>query len=200
MEPWSDSNESNPDGVSPPEGEARQRPGFMDLEYRFSLVRFEPDDLLIQVSRLFPRLCFVLGWVAPANDEAASKFIQSGEVLEYWLSDSERESLRDDAYRRLGLSPDYGSTAPIDDDEALWADWEGDWAQLDTVVKYWDHTVAAALEPPPEDSQRSTGGVIQAIMRSACRTISKDPVSDSTTKSHRSRMCRWQSWSQNSSR
>jgi hypothetical protein len=148
VDPWDDSNKSNPDGVGPPHAEARHHPGFMDLEYNFSLVRFEPDDLLVQVSRLFPRLCFVLGWVAPANDEAGSRFIQNGDVLERWLSDAERESLRDDAYRRLGLDPDYGSTAPPDDNEALWADWEGDWAQLQAVVECWADTVTAALKPP----------------------------------------------------
>jgi hypothetical protein len=52
----------------------------MDLDYNFSLVRFAPDDLLVHVSR-FPRLCLVLGWVAPTNDEAASKFIQNGEAV-----------------------------------------------------------------------------------------------------------------------
>jgi hypothetical protein len=151
FDPWDDSNESNQDGVGPPDQEARQQPGLVDLTYRFSLVRFEPDDLLIHVSRLLPRLCFVLGWVAPANDEAASKFIQNGKALEHQLSDTARESLREDAYRRLGLAPDYGSTAPMDDDEALWADWEGDWAQLQAVVEYWDETVTAALKPPGGD-------------------------------------------------
>ena len=148
MEPWDDWNKSNPDGVNPPRAEARSDPGFMDLEYNFSLVRFDPEPLLICISGLFPRLCFVLGWVAPSADEAAGKFIHNGEMLEYWLSDSERESLRADACRRLGLSPDYGETAPMDDATGLSADIQGDWAQLDAVVKYWGDTVAAALKQP----------------------------------------------------
>lgn len=151
-EPWDDWNKSNPDGVNAPEAEMRQDPGFMDLEYNFSLVRFDPEALLIRTSELFPRLCFVLGWVAPSADEAAGKFIHDGKMLEYWLSDDDRESLRADAYRRLGLSPDYGETAPMDDWTALSADVDGDWAQLDAVVKYWNDTVAATLKPPGREA------------------------------------------------
>jgi hypothetical protein len=113
-EPWDDWNTSNPDGVNPPQAQARQDSRFMDLEYNFSLVRFDPEPLLVRVSELFPHVCFVLGWVAPSVDQAAGKFIHNGEMLEYWLGDSERESLRAEAYRRLGLAPDYGETAPMD--------------------------------------------------------------------------------------
>ena len=148
-EPWDDWNESNPDGVNPPQAEARQDSRFIDLEYNFSLVRYDPEPLLIRISELFPRLCFVLGSVAPSVDESASKFIHAGEMLEYWMSDDDRESLRADAYRRLGLQPDYGETAPMDDSNALSADIQGDWAQLDAVVKYWDDAVAATLSSQP---------------------------------------------------
>jgi hypothetical protein len=145
-EPWDDWNETNPDGVNPPQVEARRDSRFIDLEYNFSLVRFEPEPLLIRASELFPRLYFVLGWVAPNVDQAAGKFIHNGQMLEYWLSDTERETLRADAYRGLGLSPDYGETAPMDDDVALFADIQGDWAQLKAVVQHWDDTVARELE------------------------------------------------------
>jgi hypothetical protein len=145
-EPWDDWNTSNPDGVNPPQAQARQDSRFMDLEYNFSLVRFDPEPLLVRVSELFPHVCFVLGWVAPSVDQAAGKFIHNGEMLEYWLGDSERESLRAEAYRRLGLAPDYGETAPMDDDVALQADVQGDWAQLKAVVEYWDEAVSAALQ------------------------------------------------------
>jgi len=85
----------------------------------------------------------LLGVAAAAR---AGKFIHNGEMLEYWLSDSERETLRVEAYRSLGLSPDYGETAPMDDDVALFADIQGDWAQLKAVVEHWDETVARELE------------------------------------------------------
>jgi hypothetical protein len=145
VEPWSDDNDTNPNAVSPPYPQTRAEPGMTDLSYDFTQARYEPDDLLIRASTLFPRLCFVFGWVAPNVDEAASRFIRNGHKLLYKASGRRRESLRAKAYRRRGLSLGAEAETPDDEDNLFWADVEGDWAQLDAVVRHWDGTVARAL-------------------------------------------------------
>jgi len=144
VEPWDDSSASNPSGVSAPETQARQIPGMTRLVYRFSLDGYEPDTLLIRVSKLFLHLCFVLGWVAPSVDDQTSRFIHNGHTLVYHASDRQKVSLRAKAYRRYGLSVDAASEST--DDGALWADVEADWALLDTVVKHWDGKVGRTLK------------------------------------------------------
>jgi hypothetical protein len=49
------------------------------------------------------------------------------------------ERIGSQAYRRYGLK--YADAPEIDDDNALWADIEGDWALLDTVVAHWNGRV-----------------------------------------------------------
>lgn len=152
VEGWSD---DSPDGISPPEMQTRAETGLMDLRYSFTQARYEPDELLIRASTLFPHVCFVFGWVAPSVDEAASRFIHNGHVLLYRASDKRRESLRARAYRRHGLSVDAEDDPSADDSEQFWADIEGDWALLDAVVKHWDGKVARTLQRVQEPS--STG-------------------------------------------
>src|SRR5262245_771922 len=48
--------------------EERLRFGMARRVYLFQLSQFEPDDLLIEVSKLYRRLCLVLGWVDPNTD------------------------------------------------------------------------------------------------------------------------------------
>ena len=89
------------------------------------LSRYEPDLLLTKVSRLFPSLTFVLGWVAPSVDEAASKCIQNGKVTRYDLPADRVGDIRAAKYKEWG-------------EDCLDADWEADWEMLDEVVKHWD--------------------------------------------------------------
>ena len=93
--------------------------------YRFQLSRYEPDLLLRQVSKLFPCLTFILGWVAPNVDEAASKFIRNGTILRYIMSGDRRSDIRVSKYKEWG-------------EDCLDADWEADWLMLDEVVEHWD--------------------------------------------------------------
>jgi hypothetical protein len=42
------------------------------------LRRYEPDGLLVEVSRQRTRVCLVLGWGHPNSDDQASLFIYAG--------------------------------------------------------------------------------------------------------------------------
>jgi hypothetical protein len=141
MEPW-DGSFTNEDCVGPADEHVVATAGIGSLEYNFSLARYEPDGLLIRASRLFPRLCLVLGWVAPSNDEHRSRFIHNGYTLTFDASESEVHQLRSEAYGRYGI--DYDE-AIDNDDYDLSADVEGDWALLKLVVEHWDGTVHETL-------------------------------------------------------
>ena len=141
MEPWNDWV-ADADSVGPPEEHVRPEPGMLGLEYDFSLARYEPDELLIRASRKYQNLCFVLGWVAPSNDEHRSRFIHSGRTQMYDAPDARVDRLRSKAYRRNGL--DY-EAAIENGDFDLSADIEGDWAVLRAVVAHWNGKVHRTL-------------------------------------------------------
>ncbi len=101
--------------------------------YRFMLSRYEPDLLLIEISKLFPRLCFILGWVAPNIDEAASKFIRTGTARQYRMPGKRRSEIRASKYKEWG-------------EDCLDADIEADWVMLDEVVSRWDTILATVLK------------------------------------------------------
>jgi hypothetical protein len=110
-----------------------RKDGHAEKTYRFELSHYEPDLLLTEVSKLFPRLCFILGWVAPNVDEAASKFIRAGKVRLHRMSDSRREEIRE------GKCKEWG-------EDSFEADIEGDWVMLDEIVEHWTPTVTATLK------------------------------------------------------
>jgi hypothetical protein len=97
--------------------------------YRFELRRYEPDLLLTKVSKLFPKLTFILGWVAPNVDEAASKFIRNGIVRRYRMPDDQMGEIRAAKYKEWG-------------EDCLDADIEADWAMLDEAVRHWDKVLS----------------------------------------------------------
>lgn len=101
--------------------------GSVELTYRFQLARFEPDALIIAVSRLYPRLCFVLGCVAPNVDEQSSRLVHNGRSRMWRLSERHKKAL--------------GAKVPEETeenaDEVTWALAETDWAMMDEVVAHW---------------------------------------------------------------
>jgi hypothetical protein len=98
--------------------------------YKFVLSSYEPDLLLTEVSKLFPCLCFILGWVAPNVDEAASKLIRNGTVKQYRMPGNQRSRIRASKYKEWG-------------EDCLEADIEADWDMLDEVVKHWDEMLTS---------------------------------------------------------
>lgn len=142
-EPWNDTGDSFSLVVQAPEEEVRHTPGMVNLVYRFMLRSYDPEELLTRSSKLFPNLCFVLGWVNPAWDEQKSAFIHDGYSDMYELPDDLKQSLRDAGYLRYGIQSE--TAAESDDPNLFWAEVEGDWAMLDTAIQYWDSAVDRAL-------------------------------------------------------
>lgn len=101
--------------------------------YRFMLSSYDPALLLIYVSKHFPRLCFILGCVAPNIDEAASKFITNGKARRYTMSSKRRREIRVNKYNEWG-------------EDCLDADIEADWVMLDAVVARWNTKFTTALK------------------------------------------------------
>ncbi|HXG51499.1 MAG TPA: hypothetical protein VNN77_08870 [candidate division Zixibacteria bacterium] len=109
--------------------------------YRFQLAAYEPDLLLTAVSRLFPRLVFVLGWVAPAVDEAASKLIRNGTVRRYRMPGKRLHEIYAARYEEWG-------------EDCLDADIEGDWMALDEVVEHWRDCLPPMKAPKRRRNRR----------------------------------------------
>jgi hypothetical protein len=124
-EPWDLS-------IDPPE---RLEGGMIERIYRFQLRHYEPDPLLVEVSRQYPNLCFVLGWVDPNWDDQASRFIHVGRSPLYRLPQRRKRVLQ-------AAVPKDGDA---DDVEIFWASVHADWAMMDAVVSHWDTRSAAVL-------------------------------------------------------
>lgn len=105
----------------------RFKDGTTEVTYRFQLARFECEELIREVSKLYPQLCFVLGCVAPAGDEQSSQLVYRGRVSRWRLPDRIKEAI-------LG---DLPNETEFEDDEDAWALAEADWAMMDTVVDHW---------------------------------------------------------------
>ena len=111
----------------------REKPpqrGLVREVYRFQQVGFEPDDLLAALSARHPRLCLVLGWVAPCNGEAASKLFHGGRELYFRLSNR----------RMNAIYPDIDDEDE-DDGTVFRLMVEADWVALEEVVARWSDRV-----------------------------------------------------------
>ena len=123
----------------------RVKSGMVERVYRFQLRHYEPDPLLVEVSRQYPRLCLVLGWVDPNSDDQASRFIHAGRSSIYRLSQRRKRSF----YAGMPKEGD------ADDAEIFWAHVEADWAMMDAVVSHWDKKTATVLHRIAQDTTRS---------------------------------------------
>jgi hypothetical protein len=105
----------------------RLRDGSLELTYKFQLSEFEIEDLIAEVSRLHPRLCFVVGCVAPDVDEQSSQLIHRGRSWRWRLTTRRREAIR-----RKFVPEETGD----DDEEVFWGEVRADWAFMDEVVTH----------------------------------------------------------------
>jgi hypothetical protein len=126
----------------------RLKRGLIERTYRFQLRHYEPDTLLIKVSKQYARLCFVLGWVDPNSDDQASRFIHSGRSVLYRLPERRKRVL----HARV---PEEGTA---DASEIFWALAAADWAMMDAVVAHWDKRVASVLRRVTRAAAKSRGG------------------------------------------
>ncbi len=120
--------------------------GTTEVTYRFQLSRFDCEELIRQVSNLYPQLCFVLGCVAPAGDEQSSRLMHRGRVSRWRLPDWIREAI-------MGDLPDETED---EDDEVAWDLAEANWAMMDTVVDHWRTKVDKLMSGHTRASGRGT--------------------------------------------
>ena len=109
------------------EAPRRRKDGSLEVTYRFQLGKSEPDDLIVAVSKIFPRLCFVVGCVAPAVDEQSSRLVLNGRSWRWQLS----------ARRKKTICAKVPKETEDNADEVTWALAEADWAMMDDVVAHW---------------------------------------------------------------
>ena len=67
--------------------------GMAEVVHGFEFRGAEIEPLLVETSRLYPRLCFVLGTISPATDDQESRFINHGRMQVWTLSASQKERL-----------------------------------------------------------------------------------------------------------
>lgn len=103
-----------------------------ELQFNFQLTRFEPAELLTDVSRGFPDLVFVLGTVAWPMGANEGALIFRG-TAERWVLPCREES----RIRRRMLKES--------DDEAV-RDMLADFEFLETVVHHWDRASERLLK------------------------------------------------------
>jgi hypothetical protein len=108
--------------------------GMVEMVHGFEMSRGSISPLLVEISRLYPSLCFILGTVFPSGDEQASCFIHNGR-LEMWTLP---RGQRDACYGAVPQVPDDPSEEEKADE--FWAELQADWAAMDAVVDHWVST------------------------------------------------------------
>lgn len=109
-------------------------PGMAEVAYSFQLHRGDLEAFLLQLSRVYPRLCFILGTVAPSVDQQESCFVHDGRMQSWTLPESQREKL-------LAAVPEIPDDASSEEeDEEFWALVEADGAMMHAVVDHWAGT------------------------------------------------------------
>jgi hypothetical protein len=115
--------------IEPPH---RFRDGTIEITYRFQLNAFECENLIIAVSTIYPRLCFVLGVVDPAGDEQSSMMVHAGRVWRWRISNRLKES----------ICAKIPEDTEDNEDEVFWALVEADCEMMDEVVNHWKEKVS----------------------------------------------------------
>ena len=95
----------NQDGLQEPfdlsiDPTERFKDGTIAVTYRFQLSAMEPEKLIIAVSEICPRLCFVLGTVDPASNEASSLLAYKGKASQRRLPTRRIDAIYPTHFRR----------------------------------------------------------------------------------------------------
>jgi len=102
--------------------------GSREVTYKFQLSAFEPEHLIIRVSRLHPRLCFVIGCVAPNVDEQSSLLVHRGQTWQWHLPLRRKNAI----WKKL-----VPEETADNGDEVTWGLTQADWQMMDGVVGHW---------------------------------------------------------------
>lgn len=124
--------------------------GMVEATYKFQLEWDDLEAFIIQISTVFPSLCFILGTVEPSVDRQASCLILSGSIQRWDLPESVKEQV-------LANVPEETDDSANDaHDEIFWALVEADWAMMDAVVDHWADTAKQKLATMAADTHTNT--------------------------------------------
>jgi hypothetical protein len=101
--------------------------GMAETTYKFQLHRGDLEAFIVEISQIYPQLCFILGTVAPSADQQESCFIHDGQLQSWRLPESQREKL-------LAAVPE---DTDDNQDQVFWELVQSDWAMMDAVVDHW---------------------------------------------------------------
>ncbi len=105
--------------------------GTTELTYKFQLAGFDCDQLVRDISKQYPKLCFISGVVAPDVDQQSSLLAYQGRVRRWRLPES----------RKAAILSDVPEETEDNADEVSFALSESDWAMMDAVVDHWKTVV-----------------------------------------------------------
>ena len=115
--------------------QCRLRDGTVEVTYKFQLSEFECEPLIVAVSKLYPRLCFVLGCVASFVDQQSSLFIHDGQTWSWDLP----------SRRKAAIWVKVPEETNDNADQVTRALAEADWAMMDEVVDHWTPKATQAM-------------------------------------------------------
>lgn len=128
--------------------------GSREATYKFQLSAFEPEDLIIEVSRRYPHLCFVVGCVAPSADAQSSLLVHNGRAWQWRLPVRRKNAI----WKKV-----VPEETEDNSDEVTWGLAEADWQMMDEVVAHWqpkiDRLMARVLKENRAAHTRSPGRV-----------------------------------------
>ena len=133
--------------------------GMVEVEYGFLMARYDPEPVLVEVSRIFPTLCFVLAWVDSNSDTEGSSFIHKGRRQSWALPKAMKARLQ--AQIR---TENVGS-----DDEIDVACWEADSKILTALVEHWNTKSEKVLRIASRVLLKPMPGKDKTKARSNCR-------------------------------
>ena len=128
--------------------------GSRAVTYKFQLSAFEPEDLIIEVSRLYPRLCFVIGCVASSTDTQSSLLVHNGRSWCWCLPVGRKNAI----WKKL-----VPEETEDNSDDVSWGLSQADWQMMDEVVTHWQTRTDALMgrvlkknRAPSRRSRRAT--------------------------------------------
>lgn len=108
--------------------------GVLQVAYNFETPSAPPERLIVHVSKRWPSLRFVLGYVKLGTGAAGSIYVRVGKVTRYAVG-TRRIAAAYAAHRRF-WKPD--PTDKMYEEARRWAECEVDWDVMDLAVARWD--------------------------------------------------------------
>jgi hypothetical protein len=110
------------------------RKGLLRVVYGFQTKWAPPGYWVVHVSKRWPTLRFVLGYVEPNTDMAGSIYARAGKATEYTMGARRKAAIYAELRRRFNVK----DTDDEDQDRLLEAEIEGDWKVMDCVIARWE--------------------------------------------------------------